>query len=97
MAETTDLGFLKPSGNDLFKNGDNVISHNAQNADDLIKAEQAKAASLAGRIGAAEAALNAGAGGAGLSEDPDNPGFYYFAGPSFAADPSDPGYYLIGE
>ena len=96
MAETTPLGFLKPTGNDLFKNGDNVISANAQKADDLIKATQTTAASLAGRIGVAEAKINAGAGGVGISEDPDNPGFYYFAGPSFTADPADPGYYLIG-
>ena len=36
MAETTPLGFLKPTGNDLFKNGDNVISANAQKAQELI-------------------------------------------------------------
>lgn len=88
--EITPLGFKKPDGNELFKKGDNVISDNAQKAQDLH-------ASTLGRLGAAEAALNAGAGGVGLSEDPLNPGFYYFAGPSFAADPADPGYYLIGD
>ena len=34
--ETTPLGFQKPDGNDLLKNGDNVISNNAQVADNLI-------------------------------------------------------------
>lgn len=90
MAETTPLGFVKPSGSDLFKNGDNAISTNAQK-------DQVLHASHLGRLGAVEALVNSGAGGAGLSEDPLNPGFYYFAGPSFAADPADPGYYLIGD
>lgn len=90
MAELTPLGFIKPAGSDLFKQGDNAISTNAQ------KAQELHASTLA-RLGVAEASLNAGAGGAGLSEDPLNPGFYYFAGPSFTADPADPGYYLIGD
>ncbi|MFC8037814.1 hypothetical protein ACFUOZ_00475 [Paenarthrobacter sp. NPDC057355] len=90
MAETTPLGFIKPSGSDLIKNGDNAIRANAQTDQDLH-------ASTIGRLGIAEAKINAGAGGPGLSEDPLNPGYYYFAGPAFTADPADPGYYLIGE
>ncbi|WP_309076015.1 hypothetical protein [Paenarthrobacter sp.] len=89
MAETTPLGFVKPSGSDLFKQGDNAISTNAQKDEDL------HAATL-GRLGVAEAKINAGAGGVGLSEDPLSPGLYYFAGPTFAADPVNPGLYLIG-
>jgi len=34
--ETTPLGFQKPDGNDLLRNGDNVISNNAQVADNLL-------------------------------------------------------------
>lgn len=33
---TTPLGFQKPDGNELVKDGDNVIRHNAQTAQDLI-------------------------------------------------------------
>lgn len=33
---TTPLGFQKPDGNELFRNGDNAISHNAQRAQDLL-------------------------------------------------------------
>jgi len=36
VAETTPLGFIKPAGSDLFKQGDNAISTNAQKAQDLI-------------------------------------------------------------
>ena len=86
----TPLGFQVPDGNDPIRNGDNVIANNATKAQDLI-------ADANDRIGIAEAKIDAGAGGVGLSEDPLNPGFYYFAGPCFTADPADPGYYLIGE
>ena len=34
--EETSLGFLKPDGNDLLRNGDNVIAANAQTADNLL-------------------------------------------------------------
>jgi hypothetical protein len=34
--ETTPLGFQKPDGNELLRQGDNVISHNAQVADGLL-------------------------------------------------------------
>lgn len=88
--EPTPLGFLKPDGNERVKDGENVIAHNAQKAQDLIAASQA-------RIGIAEAKVNAGAGGPGLSEDPDRPGLYYFAGPAFAADPAHPGLYNFEE
>lgn len=86
--EITPLGFRKPDGNERVKTGDNDIAHNAQTAQELIAANQA-------RIGVAEAKINAGAGGPGLSEDPDNAGLYYFAGPAFAADPARPGLYLF--
>ena len=33
---TTPLGFKKPDGNELARNGDNVIADNAQTAQDLI-------------------------------------------------------------
>jgi hypothetical protein len=32
--ETTPLGFQKPDGNEPIRNGDNVISANAQKAED---------------------------------------------------------------
>jgi hypothetical protein len=84
----TSLGFKKPDGNELFKQGDNVIADNAQKSDDLI-------APALTRLGLAEAALNAGAGGPGLSEDPLNAGLYYFAGPTITADPGNPGLYTF--
>lgn len=86
--EVTPLGFKKPDGNELFRKGDNVISDNAQKAQDL------HAATL-GRIGVAEAKIDAGAGGVGLSEDPLSPGLYYFAGPTITADPINPGLYTF--
>lgn len=86
---TTPLGFKKPDGNELVKGGDNVIADNAQKSEEIL------APALA-RIGLAEAALNAGAGGPGLSADPLNPGLYYFAGPTITPDPDQPGFYLIG-
>jgi hypothetical protein len=84
--EPTPLGFLKPDGKEPIRNGDNVISANAQKAQDLL-------AYVMGRVGVAEAAINAGAGGPGLSADPLNPGLFYFAGPSITADPVYPGLY----
>lgn len=123
--ETTPLGYQKPDGNELFKQGDNVIAANAQKAQEHVAAlQQADAVlgnridtvqtdvqeaqgqlaagqaadlALANRLGVAEAALNAGAGGPGLSEDPDHPGLYYFAGPAFAVDPAHPGLYTFEE
>lgn len=50
---TTPLGFQKPDGNEPFRQGNDVISANAQ---DLLS-------STIGRLGAAEASINAGAGG----------------------------------
>jgi len=44
--EVTPLGFKKPDGNELFKKGDNVISDNAQKAQDLHANEQARLALL---------------------------------------------------
>jgi hypothetical protein len=123
--ETTPLGFQKPDGNELLRNGDNAIATNAQKAQDLIAAAQdadavlgnridqaegsvqdaqeqlaaaqAADAALAARIGITEAKIDAGAGGPGLSEDPDHPGLYYFAGPGFSADPDNAGLYTFQE
>lgn len=86
--EETPLGYKKPDGNELFKQGDNVIAHNAQKNQEHI-------AGLQGRIGVAEAMIAAGAGGPGLSADPDNPGLYYFAGPTITPDPANPGFYTF--
>jgi hypothetical protein len=86
---TTPLGYKKPDGNELVKGGDNVIADNAQKSEDIQ-------APMLARLGQAEAAINAGAGGPGLSADPLNPGLYYFAGPTIAPDTSNPGLYLIG-
>ncbi|AYR00998.1 hypothetical protein PBI_ISOLDE_29 [Arthrobacter phage Isolde] len=95
--ETTQDGYQKPDGNELVRGGDNVIAANAQKAQDHYTAVKADALTLANRLGIAEAKINAGAGGPGLSEDPDHPGLYYFAGPGFAADPLHPGLYTLQE
>lgn len=86
--EETSLGFRKPDGDELFKKGDEVIAHNAQKAHDLIAANQAA-------IGIAQAKIDAGAGGVGLSADPDRPGLYYFAGPTITPDPANPGFFTF--
>ena len=86
--ETTPLGFQIPNGDEPIRGGDNVIANNGQKAQDIL------AVALA-RIGVAEAALDAGAGGVGLSEDPVFPGLYYFAGPTITADPDNPGLYTF--
>ena len=86
--EETSLGFRKPDGNERIKDGDNVIAHNAQRAHELIAANQAE-------IGIAKAKIDAGAGGVGLSADPDRPGLYYFAGPTIAPDPANPGLFTF--
>ena len=85
---TTPLGFKKPDGNELVRGGDNVIADNAQKAEELL-------ASTLGRLGQAEANINAGLnGGHGLSEDPLNPGTYFMADTSpLAEDPASPGLY----
>lgn len=93
--ETTPLGFKKPDGNDPLRNGDNIIADNAQKAQELIASAQTQDAVLAGRIGVTEAKVNAGAGGPGLSADPDNAGLYFFAGPTIAPDPVTPGLYTF--
>lgn len=45
---TTPLGQKKPDGNELLRNGDNIIADNAQSVDDLITADR-------GRLGLIEA------------------------------------------
>ncbi|MCT9624272.1 hypothetical protein HWD94_03930 [Pseudarthrobacter equi] len=88
--EETSLGYQVPDGNERVKDGDNVIAHNARKNHEHVVA-------LQNRLGVAMAMINAGAGGVGVSEDPDHPGLYYFAGPSFAADPDHPGLYAFQE
>ena len=89
--ETTPLGFKKPDGNESIRNGNDIISDNAQKAQELLT-------NALNRIGTAEANINAGSGnGPGLVEDPLNPGTYFIAsGSPIIEDPSDPGFYLIG-
>ena len=83
--EETPLGFKKPDSlTELVKRGAEMIADNAQTAQDWIAKNQAS-------IGIAEAKIDAGAGGVGLSADPDRPGLYYFAGPTITPDPDNPG------
>ena len=91
----TPRGFLKPDGNERVREGDNVIASNAQKADDLFAAREAADLALAARVGIAEAKIDAGAGGVGLSADPDRPGLYYFAGPTITPDPANPGLFTF--
>lgn len=93
--ETTPLGLQKPDGNELVRGGDNVIAFNAQKTQELFAASQTQGNALAARVGVAEAMINAGAGGPGLSADPDHPGLYYFAGPTIAPDPLNPGLFTF--
>lgn len=86
--EETPLGYRVPDGDDPVRNGDNIIAHNALRSQDLNE-------HLLSRLGLAEAKLDAGAGGVGLSEDPLHPGLYYFAGPTITADPDHPGLYTF--
>lgn len=44
--ETTPLGFQKPDGNDRIRNGDDVISANAQTANDRLSEDRARLAQL---------------------------------------------------
>lgn len=148
--EITPLGFQKPDGYELVRNGDNAISANAQKSEDLHTALQGRLGivetknaeqdgridgaearnttqdnrltslevndatqdshltevdgrynTFSARIGQAEANIAAGTGGtgAGVSEDPDNPGTYFIAnttppGP-IQPDPANPGLYTF--
>lgn len=77
--EITPLGFKKPDGNELVRGGDNVISDNAQKAQDLLSYAQADINGHAIRIASIESAV--GVGGGLLTEDPSDPGFYIVGGP----------------
>ena len=70
---TTPLGFKKPDGNELARNGDNVIADNAQKAQDLL-------GNALPRLAVVESAAFA-AGTIPLIEDPEDPGFYILANP----------------
>lgn len=95
--EETPHGYRKPDGNELFKSGDNVISHNAQKSEEHVASLNASLAALQGRMGQAEANINAGMGGGpGLTEDPLNPGTYFMADDSpITEDPDNPGLYTF--
>lgn len=56
--ETTPLGFQKPDGNERVRDGDNVISTNAQKAEDLLTAVRARLAMLEGAAGFAGSGLD---------------------------------------
>lgn len=91
MAVTiTALGFQKPDGYELVRNGDNAISANAQTAQEVL-------AGVLSRLGQAEANINAGnSNGPGLSEDPANPGTYFISNMSpLTPDPVTPGLYTF--
>lgn len=87
---TTPLGFKKPDGRELVKNMDDVISTNAQKAQDLISSVRADIALLKANGGG-------GGGGSGFVEDPDNPGFYLVEASTvgLVEDPDNPGFYLV--
>lgn len=91
----TTHGLRKPDLNELARTGGSDISFNAQKTDDLVTASLDAQATLAARLGVTEAKIDAGAGGVGLSADPDNPGLYYFAGPTITPDPGNPGFYTF--
>jgi hypothetical protein len=69
--EVTPLGFKKPSGTELVRNGDNVIADNAQTAQDLL-------GDALPRLATIETAAFA-AGALVMIEDPADPGFYILA------------------
>lgn len=48
---TTPLGFLKPDGNELVRQGDNVIAANAQRSQDLLSKARADIANLLTKAG----------------------------------------------
>lgn len=67
---TTPLGFKKPDGNELLRNGNDIISANAQKPQELL-------ASTFTRLTITERNLrNSGGHGPTISEDPLDPGFY---------------------
>jgi len=49
--EVTPLGFKKPDGNERVRDGDNVISENAQKANDLLLQDRARLANLENAAG----------------------------------------------
>jgi hypothetical protein len=55
---TTPLGFQKPDGNELLRNGDNVIAANGQKAEDLIAADRSRISASEGRLAADEARIS---------------------------------------
>jgi hypothetical protein len=45
-SETTEYGYIKPDGNELIRNGDNVIAANAQAADNTARNLDFRVASI---------------------------------------------------
>jgi hypothetical protein len=83
--EVTPLGFKKPNGKELVRNMDNIISDNAQKAEDILADTRQQLA-----------VVQAGTTGTAIIEDTQNPGFYIFE-PSgqITADPLNVGLYTI--
>lgn len=85
--EITPLGFKKPDGNELVKQGDNIIADNAQRDQELHQNTRT-------RLGVTEARIAGIGTGPGLSPDPDNPGLYFLATEApITEDPTYPGLY----
>jgi len=59
----TPLGFQKPDGNELVRNGDNVIAANAQKANDLIAEDRGRLSLVEGAV----AGLGSGGGGGSVT------------------------------
>ena len=63
----TPLGFQKPDGNELVKNGDNVIAANAQKANDLIAEDRSRLDIVEGAV----AGIGPGGGGGSVTVNGD--------------------------
>lgn len=57
--ETTPLGFQKPDGNELLRNGDNVIAANAQKAEDRVQEDRGRLALIEAKNTAQDTAITA--------------------------------------
>lgn len=82
---TTPLGFKKPDGNELARNGDNVIAANAQTAEELLQSARL-------RLDLIESGANA----SGVVADPDDPDALRIStGTKITTSPSDADALLI--
>lgn len=57
--ETTPLGFKKPDGNERVRDGDNVISDNAQKAEDRFQEDRTRLSNIEAKNTAQDAAITA--------------------------------------